>query len=145
MSSRLLALAIGLTIPLLIGCAPGAKVVGTWDLQVETPTAPGLGGTYIPPAILNAMKPKMNVEFKENGNCVVEAYAGGEKAEAKGKWKYIKTEKDTSIVKVTLDAFGEKDVSIKFIDHNNVEMPVFPVAKDDEWSDMTATFKRRDF
>ena len=148
MNSRLLAFAFVLTVPLLIGCAPGGKVIGTWDLQVETPTGSGgggLGGTYIPPAILNAMKPKMNVEFKQNGSCVVEAYAGGEKAEAKGKWKYIKTEKDTSIVNVTLDRFGEKDVSIKFIDHNNVEMPVFPVGEDDEWSEFTGKFKRRDF
>src|SRR5262245_45801423 len=147
MISRRLAAVLVLVIPVLFGCAPGGKVVGTWDLQVETPDpSGGTGfGTYVPPAILNAIKPKMNIEFKQGGDCVVEAYAGGEKAVAKGKWKYVKSEKETAIVKVTLDGLEEKEVHLHFIDHNTVEMPAFPVGKDDSWSDVTATFKRRDF
>jgi hypothetical protein len=154
MTTRRLALAFVLAIPLLTGCNPASKVIGTWDLQLEMPEQPtgvgGLGGTYIPPALINAMKPKMNIEFKENGECIVEAYAGGQKAMARGKWKFVKTEKDEMLLKVTMPEAKEKEdqaereLKVRFIDHNNIETVPLPVG-DDGWTGLTMKFKRRDF
>jgi hypothetical protein len=158
MTPRRLALAIVVSLSLFAGCNPASKVIGTWDMQTETPAQPAESGapgaTYIPPALLNAMKPKMNIEFKQNGNCVVEAYAGGEKAEGRGKWKYVKTEKDVVVLKVKMQGlsdeeakteYEEKEIRVRFIDYNNIETVPLPVANE-EWDEHTKlTFKRRDF
>ena len=156
MTSRSLAIAMVLALPMLAGCNPASKVIGTWDMKTETPAQPaesGLG-TYVPPAILNAIKPKMNIEFKQNGKCVVEAYAGGEKAEGRGKWKYVKTEKDVVVIKVKMEGhsdeeakteYEEKELRIRFIDYNNIETVPLPVSKE-SWDEHTKlTFARRDF
>jgi len=156
MTPRRLALALVLAVPLLAGCNPASKVVGTWDMKAEEPQDPsggGLGGTYIPPALLNAMKPKMNIEFKQNGSCVVEAYAGGEKAMGRGKWKYVKTEKDVVVLTVKMDGlaekegkaeYKEKELRVRFIDHNKIETVPLPVSEE-SWFEQTLTFARRDF
>ena len=152
MTPRHFCLALVLAIPLLTGCNPAQRVIGTWDMQIETPDlGGGISGARIPPALLNAMKPKMNVEFKENGNCTVEAYMGGQSATASGKWKFVKNEKDIAVIKVTLpnakhkEDQAEKEIKLRFIDYNNIEMAVFPIG-DDGWDDVTTMkFKRRDF
>ena len=152
MTPRHFALVLVLAVPFLAGCNPGAKVIGTWDMHLDAPDSSASGfGTYVPPALLQAIKPKMNVEFKENGTCIVEAYAGGQKAESRGKWKYVKSEKDITTIKVTMPQAKEKEdqaereIKLRFIDHNNVEMGVFPIG-DDGWDDdMKIKFKRRDF
>ena len=156
MTPRCLALALVLAVPLLAGCDPASKVVGTWDMKAEEPQDPAGGsglGTYIPPALLNAMKPKMNIEFKQNGSCVVEAYAGGEKAEGRGKWKYVKTAKDMMVLKVKMNGFAdeekkteyeEKELRVRFIDHNKIETVPLPVSEE-PWTEQTLTFARRDF
>ncbi|MCI0361410.1 MAG: hypothetical protein L0211_23250 [Planctomycetaceae bacterium] len=151
MTTRHFALAFVLAVPVLAGCNPAAKVIGTWDMQLDAPDSSASGfGTYVPPAIQQAIKPKMNIEFKENGTCVVEAYVGGQKAEARGKWKYVESEKDVTTLKVTMPGAkekedqAEKEIKLRFIDHNNVEMVLFPIG-DDGWEDLTMKFKRRDF
>jgi hypothetical protein len=158
MTSRCLACAIVLAVSLFAGCNPASKVIGTWDMKLEEPEdssggGGAFGGARIPPALLNAMKPKMNMEFKENGNCVVEAYAGGNKATGKGKWKYVKTEKDVMVIKVKMDGvsdkeakteYEEKDLRVRFINHNKIETNPLPVAEQ-PWTEETLTFARRDF
>jgi len=155
MTPRCLAVVLVLAVPLLVGCSPSAKLVGTWDMQTEPvdPSGGGLGGTYVPPALLNAIKPKMNIEFKENRSCVVEAYAGGEKAMGRGKWRHVKTEKDVMVLMVKMDGlsdkeskkeYEEKEVRVRFIDHYNIETVPLPVSEE-SWSDVALTFKRRDF
>ena len=155
MTPRCLAVVLVLAVSMLAGCSPSAKLIGTWDMQTEPvdPAGGSLGGARIPPALLNAMKPKMNIEFKENGNCVVEAYAGGEKAMGKGKWKYVKTEKDAMVLKVKMDGvsdkeakteYEEKELRVRFIDHNKIETVPLPVSEE-PWPEQTLTFARRDF
>jgi len=156
MTPRCLAVVLVLAVSLLAGCSPSAKVVGTWDMKIEEPKDPsggGLGGTYIPPALLNAMKPKMNIEFKQNGSCVVEAYAGGEKAMGRGKWRFVKTEKDVMVLKVKMEGladkeskqeYEEKEIRVRFIDHNKIETVPVPISEQ-SWSEQTLTFARRDF
>jgi hypothetical protein len=156
MTPRLLALALVLALPILAGCNPAAKVIGTWDMKLEEPEDPSggaFGGARLPPAMINAMKPKMNMEFKANGNCFVEAYAGGNKATGRGKWKYVKTEKDVMLLKVKMDGFSddeskneyqEQELRIRFIDHYKIESVPLPIAEE-TWSDQTLTFVRRDF
>jgi hypothetical protein len=157
MTPRLLAVVLVLAVSLLAGCNPAAKVVGTWDMKLEEPQDPSGGGAFggarLPPAMVNAMKPKMNIEFKQNGSCVVEAYAGGEKAMGRGKWKYVKTEKDVMVLKVKMDGlsdkeskaeYEEKELRVRFIDHNKIETVPVPIAEE-PWSEQTLTFARRDF
>ncbi len=156
MTPRCLALALVLALPLLAGCNPASKVIGTWDMKLEEPEDPSGGGAFgtrIPPALLNAMKPKMNIEFKENGKCVVEAYAGGNKAEGRGNWKFVKNEKDTMLLKVKMEGhsdedgkteYEEQELQIRFIDNNKIETIPLPVNKE-PWSEQTLTFARRDF
>ncbi len=155
MTSRLLALALVLALPLLAGCNPASKVIGTWDMKTETPEQPASSGvgTYIPPAILNAMKHKMNIEFKQSGNCVVESYAGVEKAEGRGKWKYVKTEKDVVVLKVKMNGlsdkeakteYEEKEIRVRFVNYNTIETVPLPVSEE-PWDEQNLTFTRRDF
>jgi hypothetical protein len=151
-----LALALVLALPFLAGCNPAAKVIGTWDMKLEEPEDPSggaFGGTRLPPAMVNAMKPKMNVEFKANGNCVVETYLLGNKATGRGKWKHVKTDKDVTTLKVKMEGpaddegkteYEEKELQVRFIDHNKVEMIPLPVSEE-SWSEQTITFARRDF
>jgi hypothetical protein len=146
-----LALALVLAIPLLVGCNPAAKVIGTWDLHIEEPQEPagggGLAGTRLPPALVSFMKPKMNIEFKQDGKCIVEAYMAGQKAMARGKWRHVKTEGDVMVLMVKMDEAEEKEekeVRVRFIDRNKIETVLLPVG-DDPWTEQTATFKRRDF
>ena len=156
MTPRCLAVVLTLAVTLLTGCSPSAKLIGTWDMKLEEPQDPsggGLGGARIPPALLNAMKPKMNIEFKENKACIVEAYAGGEKAMGRGKWRHVKTEKDVMVLMVKMDGladkeskkeYEEKEIRVRFIDHYNIETVPLPVSEE-SWSDVALTFKRRDF
>jgi len=155
MTPRRLALALVLALPFLAGCNPASKVIGTWDMKTETPAQPaGSGvGTYVPPAILNAIKHKMNIEFKQNKSCVVEAYAGGEKAMGRGKWRFVKTEKDVMVLKVKMEGladkeskeeYEEKEIRVRFIDHNKIETVPLPISEQ-SWSEQTLTFARRDF
>lgn len=156
MSPRHLALALVLAAPLLAGCNPASKVVGTWDMKLEEPEDPSggaFGGARLPPAMINAMKPKMNIEFKHNGTCFVEAYAGGQKATGRGKWKYVKTEKDVMTLKVKMEGpaddegkteYEEKELQVRFIDHNKIETVPLPLSEE-SWSEQTLTFARRDF
>ena len=155
MTPRCLAVVLVLAVPLLAGCSPSAKLIGTWDMQTEPvdPAGGSLGGARIPPALLNAMKPKMNIEFKENKACIVEAYAGGEKAMGRGKWRHVKTEKDVMVLMVKMEGiadeetkkeYEEKELRVRFIDHYNIETVPLPVSEE-SWSDVALTFKRRDF
>ena len=149
MTPRLLALALILAVLLVAGCSPSAKHVGTWDLEADAPPEPaaggGLGSTYIPPAIVSLMQLKRNIEFQPDGDCIVELKAAGQTEKSKGKWRYVKTEKDVLILKVKLEGADEKDekeVRVRFIDNNKIETVVLPVGKE-SWTEETATFTRR--
>jgi len=154
MTPRCLAVVLVLAVPLLTGCSPSAKLIGTWDMKTEPVDPAGSGmGTYVPPAILNAIKHKMNIEFKQTGNCVVESYAGGEKAEGRGKWKYVKTVKDVVVLKVKMDGlsdkeakteYEEKEIRVRFVNYNTIETIPLPVS-DEPWDEQPLTFTRRDF
>jgi hypothetical protein len=150
MNPRLLALALVLALPVLAGCNPAAKLHGTWDLEIEEPNPAeggsigGIGGTYIPSAIQSFLQLKRNIEFKYDGNVIVELRAAGEKEIGKGKWKWVKSEKDVLVLKVTMEGSQEQEVRVKFVDRNKVEMPPFPVGKE-SWTDTPVTFTRRGF
>jgi hypothetical protein len=150
MTPRLLALALVLALPMLAGCNPAAKLHGTWDLETETPnpaeggSVGGIGGTYIPSAIQSFLQLKRNIEFKYDGNVIVELRAAGEMEKAKGKWKWLKSEKDVLVLKVTMEGSQEQEVRVKFVDRNKVEMPPFPVGEE-SWTDTPVTFTRRGF
>ena len=150
MTPRLLALALVLAVPLLAGCNPAAKLHGTWDLEAEAPPDPaggsGLGSTYIPSAIQSFMQLKRNIEFQEDGDCIVERKAGGQTEKSKGKWKWAKSEPgDVLILKVQLEGAEEKEVRVKFLDRNKIETLVLPAGKEESWTDETATFTRRGY
>jgi hypothetical protein len=148
MTPRLLALALVLAVPVLAGCNPAQKVIGKWDLEIEEPKEPagggGLGGTYIPPAIVSFMQLKRIIEFQEDGDCVVEVHAGGQTAKAKGKWRHVKTKGNEMVLKVKLGEADEKEVSVRFIDNNKIETVPLP-AGEESWPDETVTFTRRPF
>ena len=146
MCSRL-ALVLVLAMPLLVGCSPSAKLIGTWDLESEEldkAAASGLG-TRIPPALAGFMKPKLNIEFVQGGEYVVEAKMAGETAKARGKWRYVKSEGDVLVLKVKMDKLDEQEVRVRFIDNNKIETVIFPVGEDESWTDQTATFARRPY
>ena len=149
MTSRHLALALVLAVPVLAGCNPAAKLHGTWDLEIEQPdpaAGGGLGSTYIPPAILTFMQLKRNIEFQEDGDCLVERKAGGQTEKSKGKWKWAKSEPgDVLVLKVTMEGAEEQEVRVKFLDRNKIETVVLPAGKDESWTDETATFTRRGY
>jgi hypothetical protein len=146
MTPRLLALALILAVPFLAGCNPAAKLHGTWDQVIEQPKDPGggLANTYIPPAVISLMQLKRNIEFQDDGDCFVELKAAGETEKARGKWKWVKSEKDTLVIKVQLDGAEEKEVRVKFLPGNKIETVPLPVGEE-SWTDRTVTFERRGY
>lgn len=144
MTARL-ALAIVLALPLLTGCSPASKLYGTWDVEVEDPeqVASGLG-TRIPSAIVSLMQLKRNIEFQDDGDCIVELKAAGQTEKAKGKWRLVKAEKDVLVLKVQMEGAEEKEVRVRFLDRNKIETVPLPVGEE-TWTDQTVTFTRRPY
>lgn len=143
MTPRHLALALVLVVPLVAGCNPAAKLHGTWDLEVEKPDpAANALGTRVPSAILSFMQLKRNIEFQDDGDCIVELKASGQTEKAKGKWKWAKSEGDVLVLKVKLGEAAEQEVRITFLEPDRIETVPFPVGEE-SWTDETATFTRR--
>jgi hypothetical protein len=145
MTRCLLALAVIVAVPLLAGCSPSAKLYGTWDEDIEDPEEVSTGlGTRIPTAIVSLMQLKRNIEFQDDGDCIVELKASGQTEKAKGKWKVVKAEKDALVLKIQLDGGEEKEVRVKFIDKNTIETVPLPVGEE-SWTEQTVRFERRPY
>src|SRR5687768_2591109 len=145
MTPRILILVLLVALPLLVGCNPAAKLHGTWDVEVEDPDQVSTGlGTRIPSAIVSFMQLKRNIEFQDDGDCIVELKASGQTEKAKGKWKWVKSEKDVLVLKVTMEGAEEKEVRVRFVDRNKIETVPLPVG-DESWTDKPVTFMRKPY
>jgi hypothetical protein len=145
MTKRLLILAIALAIPLAAGCNPATKLHGKWDMETEETQPPAMGGAYIPSVVAGFMKPKMHLEFLQNGTCKAEARMAGESESGRGKWRYVKTEGDVMVLMVQMDGGEEHELRVRFLERNKIETVPLPVGDDEDWTEQTLVFTRRPF
>jgi hypothetical protein len=124
-------------------------VIGRWNLVTEEPDQPagtsGIGGTYIPPAVVAFMKPKIFLEFEHDGACEVEVKMGGESKKARGKWRYVKKEGDALVLMIKMEKGEEREARVRFIDRNTMETVPPPVGEEEAWSEQAVKFERSPF
>jgi hypothetical protein len=115
---------------ILAGCNPAGKLVGKWEADFSGVQA-DVADTGNPLAAMAAgmmSSVKLQSEFKSDGTCSVTGSFFGQANTTSGKWRYVKSDGDTLVLMVTMDGVAggksapEKELRIKFIDHDTFEM-----------------------
>lgn len=131
---------------LLMGCSPGVKMVGTWEVdseKLQADLAKSAGGNPIATLAAGMMSVvEVNLEFKSDGKFAATAKALGQSRTSGGTWRYKETDGDVMVLSMKADdEAAEREVRVRFTDWDHLEM-VPPVNTEAPTGVGTFPFKR---
>lgn len=123
MTPRWLAICSLPLVMLLVGCSPGSRLIGKWEVDTAK-LQPAEGGNPLA-AMASGMLSmvKFQTEFKSDGQYAMAFSLLGQERSERGTWRYDRSEGEEIVVKVKTDSTpSEQEIRIHFTDTDHFEM-----------------------